>query len=73
MQLRSVIIPLALGLGLFMGGAAVAAGPAQIFPGPVYVTVQNASAVEVLPQGTVWGGLDSAHYDALSPTEVGCW
>lgn len=66
MRLRSVIIPLALGLSFSMGGAG-AAEPAQIFSEPIYVTVQNANAVEVLPQGTVWRGLDSAHYDALSP------
>lgn len=48
-------------------GISLAAEPAQVFPAPVYVTVENANAVEVFPQKTVWHGLNSAHYDALSP------
>lgn len=40
---------------------------ANYFPKPVYVTLQKANAVEVLPQGTLIPGLTSAHYDAVSP------
>ncbi len=39
----------------------------QFFDGPVYVTLQKADAVEVLPQKTIISGLTSAHYDAVSP------
>lgn len=39
----------------------------QFFDGSVYVTLQKADAVEVLPQKTIIRGLTSAHYDAVSP------
>lgn len=54
-------------MALALPAAAAAAPDAKYFPGPVYVTVQGANAVEVLPQGTLWKGLTTAHYDAISP------
>ncbi|MDE3021430.1 MAG: YncE family protein [Pseudomonadota bacterium] len=39
----------------------------KYFDGPAYVTLQNANAVEVLPQKKMIRGLKSAHYDAVSP------
>ena len=44
-----------------------AAEPAQVFPAPVYVTLEGSDAVEVFPQETVWHDLNSAHYDAMNP------
>jgi YVTN family beta-propeller protein len=44
-----------------------AAAPAQLFPSPVYVTLQRSDSVESLPGGTRWNDLDSAHYVAVSP------
>ncbi len=44
-----------------------AAGSAQYFPSPVYVTLQGSDSVESLPSGTRWDKLDSAHYVAISP------
>src|SRR5699024_8132503 len=51
---------------LLAPGVGLAADSAQAFPAPVYVTVEGTNAVEVLPDETVWHGLNSAHYDALS-------
>jgi len=44
-----------------------AAAPAQLFPAPVYVTLQGSNSVESLPSATRWSNLDSAHYVAISP------
>lgn len=65
MRWISMAIPLALILGL--APWARAAEPVPMFPDPVYVTLQQSSAVETLPMGTTWGGLDNAHYNAISP------
>ena len=46
---------------------AAAAEPHDLFPAPVYVTLQAAGAVEDLSAGGSWDALDSAHYDAVSP------
>lgn len=43
------------------------AAPAADFPGPVYVTIQAANAVEVFPQKRLFTGLTSAHYAGASP------
>ncbi|MDN5863784.1 MAG: YncE family protein [Gammaproteobacteria bacterium] len=43
------------------------AAESEVFPAPVYVTLQAANAVEVLPAGATWEGLDGAHYNAISP------
>jgi YVTN family beta-propeller protein len=53
--------------GLAAPAAARAAAPAAEFPGPVYVTVQGANAVEVFPSKRVFRGLTTAHYDGVSP------
>lgn len=42
------------------------AAESEIFPDPIYVTLQASNAVEVLPTGPAWEGLDSAHYNAIS-------
>ena len=65
---RLVTLPFAAALLLGLGmTAANAAAPKNLFPEPVYVTLQTASAVEDLSTGKTWGALDSAHYDAISP------
>lgn len=38
----------------------------SVFPGPLYVTLENSNAIEVLPSGKVWYGIKAAHYDAIS-------
>lgn len=48
-------------------GLVCAAESPDLFPAPVYVTLQAASAVEDLSTGNTWNALDSAHYDAVSP------
>lgn len=57
-------IVLVLGLGL---ACARAAQPRNLFPAPVYVTLQASNAVEDMRSGNTWSALDSAHYDAISP------
>ncbi len=44
-----------------------AAAPVQLFPSPVYVTLQGSDSVASLPGGARWNNLDSAHYVAVSP------
>lgn len=59
-----------LGLVLALGLAATSAGagqPADLFPAPVYATLQTSNAVESMPTGKLWHALTSAHYDAVSP------
>ncbi len=59
-----------LGALLFASTACAAESTPDIareFPKPVYVALQKANAVEVLPQGRLIRGLTSAHYDAVSP------
>ena len=61
---------IALGALLFASMAqAEGAAPnvAKEFPKPVYVALQKANAVEVLPEGRLIPGLTSAHYVAVSP------
>lgn len=56
----------ALALVLCLPGAR--AGDSQkLFPGPLYVTLQASNAVESMPAGSSWNGVDSAHYDAIGP------
>ncbi len=55
---------LAAVLAALPGIAAAAKAP---FDGPVYVTLQQSNAVEVLPSGRLIRGIDNAHYAALSP------
>ncbi len=64
MNLKPVIGTIAFITGI---APALAAVPARMFPGRLYVTVQAANAVEVLPQGTLWRGITAAHYDDISP------
>lgn len=52
---------------ILLPGIGLATESPQVFPAPVYVSLEGANAVEVLPQETVWYGLKSAHYIALSP------
>lgn len=62
--ISTAILPvLALGLAPW----ARAAEPTPTFPDPVYVTLQQSSTVEILPVGATWGGLENAHYSAISP------
>lgn len=55
----------ALGLGLSSLPAG-AAGFSEVFPSPIYVTVQGANAVESFPSQRVYPGLTSAHYAGVS-------
>lgn len=55
-----------LALGLAIPGAQAADSP-ELFPAPVYVTLQASDATETLPAGTLLEGLDSAHYIAVGP------
>lgn len=55
----------ALVLGLSM--TAHAAEPKDLFPAPVYVTLQGSNQVEILPSGKTCDGLPGAHYVAVSP------
>jgi YVTN family beta-propeller protein len=61
------LIFMAISLALVLNMAASAAESMQMFSSPAYVTLQESSAVETLLTGTTWKGLDSAHYDAISP------
>lgn len=54
-------------MALALGSAANATEAASLFPDPAYVSLQESNAVEALPTGTLWEGLDSAHYNAISP------
>ena len=63
MQFKLSLARLMLASGLLSAGVAIAADP---FSGPLYVTLQGANAVEVLPQGVVWNGITAAHYDDVS-------
>jgi YVTN family beta-propeller protein len=55
----------ALVLGLSV--TAHAAEPKDLFPAPVYVTLQGSNQVEILPGGKTCDGLPGAHYVAVSP------
>lgn len=57
---------LALALVLDVAGAN-AAEPQNLFPAPVYATLQTGNAVESMPAGKTWDGMTGAHYDAISP------
>lgn len=54
----------ALGLGM---AVAQAATPRNLFPAPVYVTLQTGGSVESLPSGETGSDLAGAHYDVVSP------
>ncbi|HET7300308.1 MAG TPA: YncE family protein [Oleiagrimonas sp.] len=58
------VLIFSVGLGL---GVAHGATSHDIFPAPVYVTLQGSDTVESLPSGRTRSGLASAHYDAVSP------
>lgn len=63
----SPLAPLAaLALVLSFNVAHATTFPAADFPGPVYVSVQGANAVEAFPGKRVYSGLTTAHYDAVS-------
>lgn len=55
---------LALAFGV---ASANATEPKDLFPAPVYVTLQSGNAVENMQTGQTFGGLTAAHYDAISP------
>lgn len=57
-------LALALGLG---AASASAAEPQNLFPAPIYVTLQTGNAVESMPTDKTWPGFTGAHYDAVSP------
>ncbi|HET7268374.1 MAG TPA: cytochrome D1 domain-containing protein [Oleiagrimonas sp.] len=48
-------------------GVTQAAEPQDLFPAPVYVTLQSSDAVQHLPTDNTWNGLSGAHYDAIGP------
>lgn len=56
----------AFALVLGVAGAYAAEAP-NLFPAPVFVTLQASNAVESLPSGKTMDGLTAAHYDAVSP------
>lgn len=65
----SLIAALALG---FLSSATLAASGSdqanpQVFPEPVFVSLQKSGAVERLPDGTVFDGFPGAHYLDLGP------
>lgn len=62
---RACLVAAVLAFGF--GAATARAAEPDVFPAPVYVTLQSSNAVESLPSGRLMEGLDSAHYDALSP------
>lgn len=55
----------ALVLGL--SATAHAAETKDLFPAPVYVTLQGSNQVEILPSGKTCDGLPGAHYVAVNP------
>lgn len=58
---------LAVALALGLGAAGVHAAESQnLFPAPVYATLQSSHAVESMPKNEVWDGLPGAHYDTVS-------
>lgn len=54
---------LLLGVGTLAQGAQ----PTELFPAPVYVTLQGSNRVEILPSGRTCNDLPSAHYVAVNP------
>jgi YVTN family beta-propeller protein len=57
----------AVALALCLGVASASAAEKQnLFPAPVYVTLQSSNAVENMPAGTTWDALPGAHYDTIS-------
>ncbi|HEX7324561.1 MAG TPA: cytochrome D1 domain-containing protein [Rhodanobacteraceae bacterium] len=52
---------------LGVGTLAQAAEPKDLFPAPVYVTLQGSNKVEILPTGKTCDGLPGAHYVAVNP------
>lgn len=67
--LRTIPVCCTLAAALMTGltAGASAAQSADLFPAPVFVTLQKSGSVEALPSGTTWKGLTGAHYDAISP------
>lgn len=57
----------AAALVLAVSVPAHAAESKDLFPAPVYVTLQGSNKVEILPGGKTCDGLPSAHYVAVSP------
>lgn len=57
---------IALAFGLALAGSAAAREP-ELFPAPVYVTLQSSNAVQAMPSGKPIEDLAAAHYDAISP------
>lgn len=65
---RSVrLLPLTLAAMLMSVAGTAAAAPQDLFPAPVYVTLQGSNKVEILPSGKTCDGLPSAHYVAVNP------
>lgn len=63
-RLMQICGAVALALGV---SSAHAAESKDLFPSPVYVTLQTSNAVENLSTGNTWDALSDAHYDAISP------
>lgn len=58
----------AVALAFGLGNVEVQAAESQdLFPAPVYVTLQRSNEVESQPSGETWGNLTGAHYDAINP------
>ena len=66
LRMKILLASVVLLAGLAAPAAVRAALPAAEFPGPVYVTVQGANAVEIFPSERLFRGLKTAHYDAVS-------
>ena len=58
---------MAIAMAALVAAGGRAAEPQDVFPTPVYVTLQGSGAVENMATGKTWHDLTSAHYDALSP------
>lgn len=63
--LLQALCALALALGMGLSGA-LATESRNVFPAPVYVTLQGSNAVQMLPAGGAWSGLDGAHFMDVS-------
>ncbi|TEA80277.1 YncE family protein [Allopusillimonas ginsengisoli] len=62
--LTCLVSALAMGLGV---ASVNAAESKDLFPEPVYATLQTGNAVENVQAGQTWGEYPGAHYDAISP------
>ncbi|MEO7065553.1 MAG: cytochrome D1 domain-containing protein [Rhodanobacter sp.] len=58
----------AFALAITLGATSAGASELKdLFPAPIYVTLQTSNSVEVMPTEDSWSALPAAHYDAISP------